>query len=112
MKVSLTLCEKYGRILIMGLAIAGMVLWTLLSSYMPSICLFILFHHFLNGLCAGFLFLVPMKECQQYFRNCNLFINSFVLIGNGLGGSFFGFLNRKCMNPKLLLPNKEGFYEG
>ena len=64
MKISFRLGEKYGKVLIMGFGIVGMVIQVYVSSHMPSITLFLFFHNFLYGLCAGFVFLLPLKECQ------------------------------------------------
>ena len=61
MKPGLRLCEKYGKILVMGIAICCLVITVYISSLMPSIILFMFFHSAIYGLFAGLLFLTPMK---------------------------------------------------
>ena len=41
MKISFRLGEKYGKVLIMGFGIVGMVIQVYVSSHMPSITLFL-----------------------------------------------------------------------
>jgi hypothetical protein len=104
MKIGLSWGADYGKELVLSIGVIWCSLMLFISSYMPSQILFILFHCFGYGLGAGILFLIPMRECQKYFPRWRLLINSFVLVGTGLGGELFGVYNTQCMNPYILEP--------
>lgn len=61
---------------------------------------------------AGLLFLTTLSECQKYFPEYALLINSFIFVGTGLGAVLLGTLNTRCVNPKLYLAGGSGFYVG
>lgn len=112
MKLGLKLNKIIGKVLLLFISVLMLSGVLYLSHLVPTFLLFIIFHNFLYGLFSGLLFLTPLSECQKYFPSYPLVINSFILVGTGLGSVFFGSMNVRCMNPQLFLPTGSGYFSG
>lgn len=110
MKLGLKLSKIIGKMPLLISSVIMLVVSIYLSHLMPSFILFIIFHNFLYGMFAGLMFLTTLSECQKYFPEWALLINSFILVGTGLGGVLFGSMNTRCMNPHLFIPNGSGYF--
>jgi nitrate/nitrite transporter NarK len=81
----------------------------LVSSFMPSNWLFIVFYGILFGLFAGMSFMIPIYECNNYLVGKKIYVNGVILIGTGCGPIVFGLFSYFYLNPNKL-PPLHGYY--
>ena len=72
---------------------------------------FIALYGIVFGLFAGLTFMIPIRECNEYFPGKRMYINGFILIGTGLGSVIFGTFSYNFINPDKQLPSN-GYYVG
>lgn len=82
----------------MGVGQVLQALCILISSFMETFWMFILFYGILFGIVAGNSFMVPIDECNKYMVGKKMIVNGIVLMGTGLGSVVFGLFSYNFLN--------------
>ena len=104
MRLGSKLSTMFGPFISLTFFVLMAAICIMISSMVPTFYLFVLFHNVGYNLWLGMLFLPPIQNCIKYLKKYPIIVNTFALAGTGLGSTFFGIDNTKCMNPENYYP--------